>query len=319
MTHRNLILGLCAFLLAIAPMAVAAEEPANGVSHFKNINAPGASETDTNAINNLGVIAGDYVDKNGIQHGMILNGKKLTSVDRKNCTANHTLSAISFYGINNKNTVVGWCQDSVTGVNDAFSYSKGKFVTISPPGATSTQAQGINDKGQFVGTYLDSSGMEHGFLLSGGQYTTLDVPNGYTNSDAWAINNKGLITIFAVNSGGSYDSFLFNGKTYTEIDVPKAAQNFVTAIDNFGDRVYTILDSSNNIQGAFFLNKGGTYFVFNDPKGTTNTQAYGLNDKLRIVGTYAPSGPSALSNPAYQGYEAIGCCRGIPPDQVRSH
>jgi hypothetical protein len=315
MNNRNLTLALCAFFLAIAPTAMAAEKPGNGVHRFKNINAPGAFETDTNAINNLGIIAGDYIDKSGVQHGMILNGKKLTSVDRKNCTSKPGLTAISFYGINTKSIAVGWCMDSVTGANDAFSYSKGQFVTISPPGATSTQVQGINDKGQIVGTYIDSSSVEHGFLLSGGQYETLDVPNGYTNSDAWAINKKGLITIFAVNSKGFYDSFLFNGKTYTMIDVPNEADSFVTGIDSFGDRVYSVVDSSSNIHGAFFLNvKGGTYFVFNDPKGATNTQAFGLNDKLKIIGTYAPS--SASTTAPYQGYDAIGCCRGLPPGRV---
>ena len=140
MTIRNLILALCAIFLAIAPPAMAAEKPGNGVSGFKNINAPGAFETDTNAINNLGVIAGDYIDKNGVQHGMILNGKKLTSVDRKNCTSKPGFTAISLYGINSKSTTVGWCMDTQTGDSDAFSYAKGKFVTISPPGAISSQA-----------------------------------------------------------------------------------------------------------------------------------------------------------------------------------
>ena len=189
------------------------------------------------------------------------------------------------------------------------------YTTIDPPGSTYTLADSINDKGQIVGTYIDSSSVEHGFLLSGGQYETLDVPNGYTNSDAWAINKKGLITIFAVNSKGFYDSFLFNGKTYTMIDVPNEADSFVTGIDSFGDRVYSVVDSSSNIHGAFFLNvKGGTYFVFTDPKGATNTQAFGLNDKLKIIGTYAPS--SAPTTAPYQGYDAIGCCRGLPPGRV---
>lgn len=318
MTNRNLILSSCAFFLAIAPMALAAEAPASGVSGFKNVNAPGATETDPYAVNNQVIIAGDYVDSSGVQHGMILKGKTLTSVDRKDCTTTPGANAIAFYGINSKNTVVGWCLDTMTGVDDAFSYLKGKFVTVSPPGATSTQAQGINDKGQIVGTYFDSASVQHGFLLSGGKYTTLDVPGGYTNSDASSINDKGLITLFAVNSSGSVDSFLFNGKTYKEIDVPGEAQNFVTKINSFGDRVYTVLDSSNNMHGAFFLNvNGGTYTVFDDPKGVNTTEAFGLNDKLKIVGRYVPSaGPSGATP---QGYDAIGCCRGIPPGRVRSH
>jgi len=311
MTNRNLALRLCAILLTITSLALPAAEP-GGVSHFKNVNAPGAIETDPYAINNSGVIAGDYVDSSGVQHGMILKGKVLTSVDNADCTTTPGAGAIAFFGIDTTETVVGWCTSNKTGLDIAFSYFKGKFVNIAFPGSISTLAQGINDKGQIVGTYFDSSDVEHGFLLSGKKYTSLDVTGGYTNSDAWAINSSGLITIFALNSGGTHDSFLFNGKTYTQIHVPGAAESFVAGIDKFGDRVYTVVDSSNNMHGALFLKaKGGHYYVFDDPKGVGTTEAFGLNDKLKIVGRYAPTaGPS---DPAYQGYSAVGCCRGFPP------
>jgi hypothetical protein len=35
------------------------------------------------------------------------------------------------------------------------------------PGATLTQAKGINDSGEIVGTYNDASGFGHSFLLAG--------------------------------------------------------------------------------------------------------------------------------------------------------
>jgi len=310
------MLALCVILLTIATLALAAEEQAEGVSGFKNVNAPGAIETDPYAINNQAFIAGDYVDSSGMQHGMILHEKTLTTVDRKNCLTTPGPNAIAFYGINSNETVVGWCQNNKTGVDNAFSYSEGKFVNISPPGSVSTQAHGINDKGQIVGTYFDAGGNQHGFVQTSGKYTTLDVP-GDTASDAWSINKKGLITIFAANTSGNYDSFLFDGKSYTKIDVPGATQNFVAAINSFGDRVYTIMDSSNNIHGAFFLNmKGGTYFVFDDPKGTDTTHAFGLDDGLKIVGGYSPASHVGSETAPSQGYSAIGCCRGIPTSHV---
>jgi hypothetical protein len=42
--------------------------------------------------------------------------------------------------------------------------------------ALSTTAFGISPGGDIVGTYTDSAGTAHGFLLSGGQFTTIDVP-----------------------------------------------------------------------------------------------------------------------------------------------
>ncbi len=42
--------------------------------------------------------------------------------------------------------------------------------------ANSTTAFGINPAGDIVGTYTDAIGGQHGFLLSRGQFTTIDVP-----------------------------------------------------------------------------------------------------------------------------------------------
>src|SRR5437588_6091302 len=52
------------------------------------------------------------------------------------------------------------------------------YTTFDNPLNTSgdgTLASGINDTGQIVGTYADAGGV-HGFLLSGGSYSTLDAP-----------------------------------------------------------------------------------------------------------------------------------------------
>src|SRR5437667_7208089 len=42
--------------------------------------------------------------------------------------------------------------------------------------ARRTAAGGINPAGDIVGVYTDAVGMQHGFLLSRGQFTTIDVP-----------------------------------------------------------------------------------------------------------------------------------------------
>ena len=60
------------------------------------------------------------------------------------------------------------------------------FVTINVPCTGSacqngivprTQAFSINPAGDIVGAYLGTDGMQHGYLLSGGQFTTIDPPN----------------------------------------------------------------------------------------------------------------------------------------------
>src|SRR5262249_33583611 len=55
-----------------------------------------------------------------------------------------------------------------------------------------TVAQGINVAGQIVGYYFDSAG-RHGFLYSGGTYTTIDDPSATQGTTATGINNNGQI------------------------------------------------------------------------------------------------------------------------------
>jgi probable HAF family extracellular repeat protein len=66
------------------------------------------------------------------------------------------------------------------------------FTTLDVPGATRTDALGINAAGQIVGLFGDATG-SHSFLTSDGvTFTTLDVP-GATATDAWGINDRGQI------------------------------------------------------------------------------------------------------------------------------
>jgi hypothetical protein len=45
-------------------------------------------------------------------------------------------------------------------------YSDGIFTHIDVPGAIGTVIDGINDHGQIVGTYVDSTFHDHGFLAT---------------------------------------------------------------------------------------------------------------------------------------------------------
>ena len=54
-----------------------------------------------------------------------------------------------------------------------------------------TAANGINDSGEVVGIY-QSGGVYHGFLLSGGIFSTLDFP-GSSSTSANGINDSGQV------------------------------------------------------------------------------------------------------------------------------
>lgn len=271
---------------------------------YKNVVATKtATETDSYGINDAGVIAGDYVDSAGVQHGMILNGTKLTTIDNKSCTTTPGSTSISFYGVNSAGTAAGWCLNT-KGVEVGFTWAKGKFHNISIKGATLVNANGINDSGAVSGTYVDSAGAQHGFLLSGGKLTALNAPGGVTATYGWGINNKGAVTVYGVGSSGGYVSYVTTnkGKTYKQYAAPKqgADGTVIHAIANNGDIDGTYYDSAGDVHG--WLYHAGSYYTLNDPTGCKcDTRDDGLNSKLQVVGRY-----STTLGGASIGFEATG-------------
>ena len=61
---------------------------------------------------------------------------------------------------------------TLQGDRRSFAYSE-----VIVPGATMTNAAGINAGGHIVGTYKDAKNISHGYLLAGDQLTTIDYPN----------------------------------------------------------------------------------------------------------------------------------------------
>jgi len=91
--------------------------------------------------------------------------------------------------------VVGWIALTVFVASTLVARVKGAglvITTLDVPGATLTNAQGINHQGDIVGTFIDAAGRQHGFLRSGSQYRTIDFP-GAQASFARGINDAGDI------------------------------------------------------------------------------------------------------------------------------
>jgi probable HAF family extracellular repeat protein len=107
-----------------------------------------------------------------------------------------------------------------------------EFTTISYPGARATAAEAVNTGGSVVGSYDDTSGNTHGFLLAGVTFTTLDYP-GADATFAKGINGAGTIVgdtvIASVDLG-----FLFSGGLFSPIAFPGADSTDAAAINSAG-------------------------------------------------------------------------------------
>jgi hypothetical protein len=103
------------------------------------------------------------------------------------------------------------------------------YTTFDVPGSMlATSPRGINNSGQIVGNYLRLPG-NHGFLLSGGSYTTFDVTGAFGTYPS-GINDSGQIAGYYQDPGGASapsHGFLLNAGTYTKLDAPGATSTFV--------------------------------------------------------------------------------------------
>ncbi|MGB9085422.1 MAG: hypothetical protein WCC46_12425 [Terriglobales bacterium] len=278
----------CYFVLTVALLAASALAQSEGQTtptlKFANVTVKGAAEVDTYAVNNAGVIAGDYIESSAVQHGVIINGKTVTTFDGPSGS-----TLISAYGINNSNAVVGWYEDG-SGIPTGFMYAGGKFAPVAYPKAIATEANGINDNGWIVGSYFDAKSVEHGFYWDTKKYHAINVKGAFATV-AWAINNSNVITVYTLTSkGAAQDSYLMTGTKLTKANVPGATAATVHGIDTAGDLDYTIFDASGNRHGVLYLASTKTYTQFDDTKGVIGTRADGINDKLEMVGRYTPPG-----------------------------
>jgi probable HAF family extracellular repeat protein len=101
------------------------------------------------------------------------------------------------------------------------------------PHGTFNAATGINNQGQIVGTYsVTGETGQHGFLYSGGVFTTLDVPLA-TNTSAVDINDRGQIVGEYGDNRGTH-GFVYSDGVYTTLDDPSAT--FATTARGINNR-----------------------------------------------------------------------------------
>jgi len=192
-------------------------------------------------------------------------------------------------GINDADVIVGYHNQAV---NQGFTLNLPNSFTSEnvPAGVQGTQVIGINNAGDTGGFYIDSAGINHGFLDTNGVFSTVDFP-GTTTNQVLGLNNKGQAAGYFADSSGNTTAFIFNsslppGGQFTLLGpgqpntLPGAGQ--ATDINDSG-QVSGFYSTGPTTEG--FLLSGGIATTLSFP-GSTSTQALGLNNVGKVVGTY---------------------------------
>ena len=95
-------------------------------------------------------------------------------------------------------------------VGSGAAYPGGTMIDLGTlPGGTTSEASGINTKGQIVGWSYTTSGYQHAFLYSGGKMIDLGTLPGGLYSFATGINDNGQIVGYSDTESGEEHAFLY--------------------------------------------------------------------------------------------------------------
>ncbi len=196
-------------------------------------------------------------------------------------------------GINSHNVISGYFGSGMPGhPNKGYllssPYGQGDYANENFPGSAQTQVTGLNNTGDTSGFWVTANGTNHGFVEWNGVFTSYNDPNtpkakGSVNQ-ILGVNNAGAAVGFYNDAKGHAHAYELNQATgvFTAIHVPGVSVT-ATGINTAGDVVGFATDSAGNTTSWLKIGTSTTAFGF---PGGSDTQAFGINTKNQIVGSY---------------------------------
>ncbi|MBV9718109.1 MAG: hypothetical protein JOZ77_02235 [Candidatus Eremiobacteraeota bacterium] len=232
-----------------------------GKDSFRPLNYPGAVDTVATSLNNSKATAGWEVSKQGAIFGFILQGGVWT-IYKDQKLRGGTSNVTELLGINDADLAVGFFTDEY-GIDHAFELNAtvGKFHGITPQGAYSAAATGINGKGDIVGWMTTQKGIDSCdpgpckiWMLKGGVFSYYAFPRA-KSTEPTGVNWQDQITGSFVDSANHTHGFLLShplgSEGWTQIDAPHSkGATVVTSVENHDYMVgYYIDDDKGNTNG----------------------------------------------------------------------
>ena len=149
-----------------------------------------------------------------------------------------------------------------------------KIITFDTPGAGTSAGQGtfpdgITDTGVIIGDYIDSHGVQHGFVRTQqGDITPFDPPDSvYTV--AWGANSKQSIVGFYVDTNNAQHGYLRDQKgNFATFDPSGSLATFVTDINDRGE-ILGLYFYTSSADDGFVRAPDGTITEFHVPGAGT--------------------------------------------------
>jgi probable HAF family extracellular repeat protein len=127
-------------------------------SRYRQIKPPGASNSHVSGISTSGELAGYVQSSNQAKNNFIFKRGKYRPITIPNAPY------AQLSGINGSGTALVGIYEPTFGIPVGFFYQSKILQELEFPGASQTYAYGVNDAGEVVGYFLDSSFNLHGFI-----------------------------------------------------------------------------------------------------------------------------------------------------------
>ena len=276
-------------VFTLASFALAQQAPDSvSIRVITTFDYPGTgNSTNPQKINDTNDIVGGYVDSSGVTRGFVrfANGNFSAPIIDPNdtCIFHYTLAS----GINNSRLI---CGDYDGGGVPCFADSHGFFLmghnfsNFDVPGSRTTALGGVNNVGDFAGSFT-SRLQNYGFVSLGGTITSFLVP-GTNNTFAYQLNSSNQLDGFYVDSSNIIHGYWrdSNGALHFPIDPPGSRGTSLFGNNDSNWMVGSYVDSAGTTHGLFFV-PPNRFFTFDFP-GSTFTSLNGINAQGFICGSY---------------------------------
>ena len=224
----------------------------------------GADIDSVNAINASGLVIGTYYSNDyGNERAFVWDGTASTDLGDLGDPDN---SYVWPQAINDSGQIVGTLYDVSGPTNQptAFLWQNGSMNSLEgSEDFLNTQALGINNAGQIVGSYATPSKTNHHLLLPGGFYwadstaTDLGALSNYGDTAPFAIGASGQIFGTTVASDDTRHLFDWNVGSMSDLGPAALASTDsgyqMTSINASGEIAGFVLDANNKIQAALYV------------------------------------------------------------------
>ena len=246
----------------------------------------GATAITAFGINNSNIVAGDYTDSAGVQHGFYgpPDGSNYKTFDYKG----NGVSGTQPRGISDDGAIAGFALASGFTIGEEFFRSPGgRIKTFTINGAPMDGvAQGMNIRDVNMGDYFDTSGNRVGYKGDHGIYRKdfpLHIQGALQNSPRQP-NNPPVTAVagYFIDKDGGEHGFVQRGVSLLEvIDYTGDPNATLTVLEGINDQMHVSgqWDDSSGNPHAFQLDTTTGNFTVLDPgDGSTFQQAWGLNN-----------------------------------------